>query len=348
MHCGSGVTAAVIAAVHPDAEVWAVDDRPANVERTDRLVTGAGLRNVMVLEAGPRRRRAATLRRHRRSSTMSSRPPTRPVGHGSPASSAGTSGLAGSSSSATARGSAGPRSSRYAASPRSSHRRGERPTGWQLRAIVDLLERLRAGGARYIVDRPAVSALVEQAGSMDGEQLSDILLTEHLEPMALADVAEWLTPTGEVFVGSAQSRALESPPTRRWSTFSKTRRTSRLREAFSDLVARPTFRIDMFRRGTALLPADEHRSMLLDLELVGLSAGTRPDGGALADDEVARAVDLLARRTGGRRRAGRGRRISAAHRARVAGPRAGPPAFRRLGLRRSSCLLRVEPMPGCA
>ena len=52
LRCGTGITAAVIAAAHPAAEIWAGDADPANVERAERLARTAGLRNLTVVENG--------------------------------------------------------------------------------------------------------------------------------------------------------------------------------------------------------------------------------------------------------------------------------------------------------
>ena len=51
LQCRSGVQAAVLAAVHPDAEILAYDREPAHVERARDLATTAGLDNLSVAEA---------------------------------------------------------------------------------------------------------------------------------------------------------------------------------------------------------------------------------------------------------------------------------------------------------
>ena len=49
--CRSGVQAAVLAAVHPEAEILAYDHDPAHVERARDLALAAGLDNLFVAEA---------------------------------------------------------------------------------------------------------------------------------------------------------------------------------------------------------------------------------------------------------------------------------------------------------
>ena len=167
---------------------------------------------------------------------------------------------------------------------------GERPAEWQRRAIIDLLERLRAGGASYVADRPAITALVELAESLDSDRFADVLLTEHLEPMAFADVAELLAPVGASFVSTARLGDLEMDADSPLHDLLADTQDEPLREAFRDLVTRPTFRIDMFRRGTAVPSAEATRAMLMELELVGL-AGAAP--AASDDDVLAAAVERL-------------------------------------------------------
>ena len=102
-------------------------------------------------------------------------------------------------------------------------------------------------------DRPAIAALVDQIAAMGHQELADVLLTEHLEPMALVDVAEWLAPTGARFIGSAlgdEGAPADSP----LLELLDDTQDENLREALRDLVARPTFRIDVFRRGGSPCP----------------------------------------------------------------------------------------------
>ncbi len=295
LHCGVGVTAAVIAAVHPAAEVWAVDDRPAMVERTDRLVASAALRNITVLEAGladdalpssidvaliddvvsttnssGRAQLAASIVRHVRPGGLVV------VGY----------------------------RTRIGWSEVIPLRclallfaqAGQVPVSWQRRAIVDLLVRLRAGGASYITDRSAVSALVELTESMEEEQLAEVLLTPHLEPMGFVDVAEWLAPSGAAFLGTARLGDLDIGDESPLHELLDDTQDDALREAFRDLITRATYRIDVFRRGSAPLPAETKEAMLLGLELVAIGerSPTRVDGDALEDDGLlTRAVDRL-------------------------------------------------------
>ena len=277
LHGGAGVTAAVIAAAHPDAQVWVVDDRAG--ER--RAGGSAGHQRGPVERDGPRsefhRRRAAELRRHRRWSTTSSRQPTMSDGP---------------SSRTIIRRRVRPgglvvvgyrtRIGWSEVVPLRClallfARAGQPPADWQRRAIVDMLERLRGVQARPTSStaRPSRRSWSWPA-SMDCEELADVLLTEHLEPMAFADVAEWLAPAGGSPVGSALLGDLDVDADSPFGDLLDDTQDEPLREAFRDLVT-PA---DVSHRRVPSRDAHSRpprwtRAMLMDLELVALS-GARP------------------------------------------------------------------------
>ncbi len=298
--CGPGVTAAVIAAAHPLAEVWAADGEPTNVERADRLATASGLANLTVLEANPTAR-----------TDSSALPASVDIAIVddlvSTTDEAGRAALATLLAQRVDPGGlvAVVYRTRIGWSEVIPLRRlallfapaGRSPAGWQARAIVDLLEQLRAGGAGYIAERPAVTTFVDQVATMGHQQLTDVLLTEHLEPMALVDVAEWLAPTGATFIGSAALGDQGAPADSPLLDLLDDTQDEHLREALRDLVGRPTFRIDVFRRGGAAMSAEAWRSTLMDLELVGLGEAGRAavDAGVnpVDDESVADAVERL-------------------------------------------------------
>ncbi len=269
MRCRSGITAAVIAAAHPDAEVWAMDPEPTNVERADRLASGAQLKNLTVLEApasagvgelpdsvdvlllddvvsttddaGRDALAVIVARRVRAGGLIAVAYRTKVVW------------------------------SEVAPVRRLALLLAARGGGDRLdqqAAIVELLQRLKSAGARYLLDRPMISELVDRAGEIEPDDLADVLMVEHLEPMALADVADWLAPTGATFIGSAGLDDVDSDSP--LVELLRDTQDTRLREALRDLAFRPAFRIDLFRRGTATLPVDVRTSLLMELELVGL------------------------------------------------------------------------------
>jgi hypothetical protein len=294
LQCRSGINAAVIAAAHPQADIVACDDEPANVERADRLATEARLGNLTVLETGSSNASAAL----------------GPVDIAllddivSTTDDTGRAGLAALVAGCVRAGGLivvvyRTRVAWAEVVPLRSLVRllgplRDRVSARQVGVVVHMLERLRSGGARYVVDRPAVSALVEHVASLHRDQVADVLMTEHLEPLALVDVAEWLAPTGAVFVGSGRlgdrDGAYGDAPL---IELLRDTHDVYLREALDDLAFRPSYRVDVFRRGAAVLPTEARRSLLMDLELVGLGSPERcddddDDSSGVIDDAVSR------------------------------------------------------------
>ena len=302
LRCGRGLNAAVIAAAHPEAEVWAGDDDPANTEHADGLARAAGLGNLTVIEPG-----ASTQAGH------SSLPPSVDIAlvddMVSTTDDAGRAAIAavidghvraGGLIAVTYR-------TRVVWSEvlpvrvlaRLLFSTQDRATSWEIAAFVAMVEQLRSAGARYLVDRPTVVALVEALATMDRDELDRVLLTEHLEPMGFVDVADWLASSGAAFVGSGRLGAdlrlgSESPLL---DLLDDTHDLS-LREALGDLATRPSFRVDVFRRGAARLSADARRSLLTNMELVAVDESADlldeviTEQPALAD-AVGRAVERL-------------------------------------------------------
>ena len=326
---------------------------PTNVERADRLATGAELKNLTVLEARFRRRRELPTPSISCCSTTSSPRPTTLVG---------------------------PRSRRSSpARPcRWTHRRrlpdegrlvrgrpaapfgaavrtsGAASADWQRRAIVEVLERL-SGCRRPLPPRPTDDLGARRSGrARSSDDLADVLLAEHLEPMALADVADWLAPTGATFIGSAGLGTSTSTQTRRWSNCSTTRRTSRCERRFG-ISRSSAFRIDLFRRGTAASARRRAPALLMELELVGLGRRCSEQPATMTCGDCRRTPR---RWTGDRgrpdRRGRRTRRRRSARHALLR--RAWPPTCRRLGSRSAatSCcslnryLADPEPTPAAS
>ncbi len=76
------------------------------------------------------------------------------------------------------------------------------------------------------------------------------LLTDHLEPLSLDRVIDWLRPTGSDYIGSLRLDDGVGPESPLGGLLADTA-DRRLREALHDLATRPAYRLDLFRRGSS-------------------------------------------------------------------------------------------------
>ena len=248
LQCRSGVQAAVIAAVHPDADVLAFDGDPANVERARHLATAAGLDNLSIAEAAELQRPmdatgdvdvlllddVVALSDDSRSGEIRDvvRRRVRP---------GGLVAVAYRTESAWAE-----------VAPL---RHLARQLGDTSR-FADMLTRLRDGGARYVTARPHVRDLVEQLLAGPPGIVEALLLEDRSEAASLEAVSSWLAPAGACFVGSARLSADELG--RPLAELLADTQDVELREQLRDIAERPPYRIDLFRRGRVSLDWETH------------------------------------------------------------------------------------------
>ena len=276
--------AAVLAAVHPGAEVLGYDHDPAHVERARDLAVAAGLDNLSIAEAANLHRlmdgaedvdlvllddvvalsneaRSAEIRDVVRRCvrpgglvavtyrTTSAWAEVAPLRHLARLLGVGT-------------GSGGDGCARF----------------------LEVLTRLRDGGARFMVDRPQVRVIVDELLGGGPGVVAALLVEDRSEPTSLAAMSSWLAPAGACFVGSA--RLDDDELGRPLSELLADTEDDELREQLRDIAERPVYRIDLFRRGEVLLDEATRRSLLLDLELVDLARRERRTGRRLLDDGV--------------------------------------------------------------
>jgi SAM-dependent methyltransferase len=279
--CRTGVTAAVVAACHPDAEVWALDDDPADIEQAQHLAGAARLDNLTVIERRTGRQGDVRLpavvdivvlddvistvgaaRRDELAEVIG-----RCVRPGGLVAVSYRS-LSGWAEIMPLR--------RLALLVGGSRDRTDRNV-----RVLDALRRLRDGGASFIRDRSTVSLLVDALVDGRVPGVERMLLSEHLEPMSFDHVARWLRPTGTVFVGSLRLGDELTPDTPLGELVADTA-DRHLREALHDIATRPAYRLDLFRRGSSPLTMAERGARLRTLELVPLGGGLH----ATADERL--------------------------------------------------------------
>ena len=279
LKCRSGVQAAVLAAVHPDAEILAYDDEPAHVERARDLAATAGLDNLSVAEAtNPQSAMqgagdvdilllddVVALSNEDRSAEIREVVRRRVRAGGLVAVSYRT-------TSAWAE---------VAPLRHLARQLGVGAGGDGTARFLELLLRLRDGGAKFIVDRPHVRDIIDELVGGGPGVVEALLVEERSEPASLAAVSSWLAPAGACFVGSARLGGAELG--RPLSELLADTQDDELREQLRDITERPVYRIDLFRRGKVLLDEDRRRSLLLDLELVDLAGGERRTVSQLLD-----------------------------------------------------------------
>jgi SAM-dependent methyltransferase len=268
--CGTGETAAVVAAAHPHAEVWAWDPELAHLEATRRLAEAAGLDNVVVHE-------------HR----------DLPLDlGGGPADVIVVQDVLVAASDAER--------DRIAAAVDATLRPGgllcttyATLVGWAEVAPVQSLlrrlvagrpdpasaaagalatvQRLREGGARFLAERPVVTAWLDHLAQLPVDELVARYLRGPFRPMSPAQVAATFAGSGCARIGSARlADDLDLPAGLRTAVDAAPDEV--VRETYRDLAARRTYRLDLHRRGRAPLADRDRDERVAALGLAGLAS----------------------------------------------------------------------------
>jgi hypothetical protein len=269
----SGVTPAVIAAVHPDATVWVWDWRPSSIESTRRLRDAAGLSNLVVnehpvlapqldgavadviavegvLDSAPDDIRDSVIN----AVSTSLRP-------------GGVACISYKTAVGWAEIAPVQRLIKYVAS-----RAGGDPIE-HIPEALDLLRTLEAGGARYLTERPIVAAWLRELHAMDPATIVAQYVERDLRPLSHAQVARDFAAIGCYFAGSAlitDDLGRDVPDALAPMIAATPQRT--LRETYSDVAVRRATRADIFRLGAARLTTTELGDALGQLELTAVSS----------------------------------------------------------------------------
>jgi precorrin-6B methylase 2 len=269
--CGTGELPAVVAAVHPEAEVWAWDFRPESVEAVRNLRDAARLTNLTVHErselpkdlggdvldfivvAGLLDAASDDQRDHVIEVIGSTLRPG---------------GLACVAYKTTV--------GWVEIAPvqrlmRAFANRDVRDSEARVANVLELLAQLRAGDAAYLIHRPVVAAWLDELAALDPATVEAEFLVDDLRPISHPEVSSALASASCSFVGSARlCDELELDVPRDLADLLDSAPTRALRETYRDLAVRRSSRMDVFRLGRARMSPDEQFTALAELELVGM------------------------------------------------------------------------------
>jgi len=283
--CGAGLTTAVVAAAHPRAQVWAWADRDEDLEATFRLARAAELANVEVHE---RLELPADLGGPADIVVIDDVLPASEEHRAEILAAVGASIRPGGLVCVSYRTTVG--WSEIAPVHRTLRRAAQGHNGRPddlVPSILGLLERLRAGGARHLTERPAVAAWVDGLLTADPADVA-AMLRDDLEPLSHAQLADALAEVCCGFVGSAQLLDdLDAAVPASLREMVATAGSPALREAYRDLAVRPSTRLDLFRRGPSHLSAGEVDAAIEQIRLVPIDAPTEADAPGGADELAA-------------------------------------------------------------
>jgi SAM-dependent methyltransferase len=271
--CAHGFTALTVAATSPQAEVWGFDFNPAHIESARRLADAAGLTNVHFVEASFADMAAMSASALPDFDIM--------VSHGvlSWISAANRTqlikvigqrlrpgGLAYVSYNVTTgwTGMIPLRRLMHMMSAASQDR-----TDQGVPAIMEFLDRLKAGGAAFFAAHPTLEARITDIRRQDPRYIAHEFLNADWHPMMFADVATDMAAAKCGYIGSATlSENIDgvSVPVGVVPLLNEARDPI-LRETLRDFGASQGFRRDLYRRGVDSMPLAEHATMLDDLRL---------------------------------------------------------------------------------
>jgi SAM-dependent methyltransferase len=272
--CGNGLSALIVAATNPHAEVWGFDFNPTHVENARAMAARAKLTNVTfeevsfealahgVLGAGDAFDMIVShgvlswisLENRRHLATIVGRR-LRPGGLAYLSYNVGT-GWAGVE----------PVRLLMRQLARIDHRRTDQAAA----GVFQVLDQLRTGGAAYFRAHPGLEARLEQMRAQDARYIAHEFLNHDWHPVMFADVAEAMEETKTSYIGSATvmenvdavavpegvQQVLQNTP------------DAAARETIRDLASAKSFRRDLWRKGGETLPAREHMALLDAMTLV--------------------------------------------------------------------------------
>ena len=280
--CGHGFTTLVVAAAHPEAEIWGFDFNPAHIESATRMAEAAGLSNAHFVEtsfADLAARAEASLPQfdfmasHGVVSWIS--PQNRKLLVDVIRQRLRPGGLAYISYNvATGWAAMVPvRQLMCMLSDVSSARTDQASV-----SALNFIDRMRQSGALFFQSNPRVEKRLEEIQRQDPRYIAHEYLNRDWNPLMFADMAEEMYEARCSFIGSATLNenvdALSAPDGMLPLLSEAGDRV--LRETLRDFGAAQSFRRDIYRRGLAPLAQSEHAGLLDELALAPLSQ-TVPD-----------------------------------------------------------------------
>jgi SAM-dependent methyltransferase len=272
--CGHGLTATIVAATCPHAEVWAFDFNPSHVESGRQLAAAAGLTNLHFQEASFADLAALPAGALPEFDFM--------VSHGvaswiSPDNRASLIRIVGqrlragglaylSYNVATGWAAIMPARMLMLTLLRSGHRRADQAAA----AIFDYLDILKDSGARFFAANPMVESRLTETRKQDSRYLAHEFLNADWHPLMFAEMAEAMKAVKCTYIGSAtltENINAISVPAQMMKLVTETTDPI-LRETLKDFGLAQSFRRDVYRRGTLPLIGTEYLRLLDQVELV--------------------------------------------------------------------------------
>lgn len=271
---GNGLSALIVAATHPHAEVWGFDFNPTHIENARAMAAQAKLTNVQFAEisfealahAAPDAWGAFDIivahgvlswisLENRRHLTAIIGGRLRPGGlaYLSYNVATGWSGVE-------------PIRLLMRQLAEADHRR----TDQSVAGIFQTVEQLRAGGAAFFRAHPALEARLEQMKAQDPRYVAHEFLNRDWHPVMFADVAEAMAETRTSYIGSATTMEnidAVAVPEGVLPVLAGTGDAA-MRETIRDLASAKNFRRDLWRKGGEPLTAQEHLALLDAMTLV--------------------------------------------------------------------------------
>lgn len=144
-----------------------------------------------------------------------------------------------------------------------------RRTDQSVGEIFQVIDQLRTGGATFFRAHPGLEARLEQMKAQDPRYLAHEFLNRDWHPVMFADVAEAMREARTQYIGSATTMEnidAVAVPEGVLPVLAKTT-DAMVRETIRDLASAKNFRRDLWRKGGETLPVQEHLAMLDTLML---------------------------------------------------------------------------------
>lgn len=266
--CGNGMSALIVAATCPHAEVYAFDFNPAHIESSRDLAAKAGLTNMHFREASFAQIAALPDDALPAFDFI--------VSHGvlswiSPENRAALTGIVGqrlragglaymSYNVSTGWGPMVPLRALMRMLAQASPER----TDLAVPGIWATLDRLKDAGAAFFAANPSLEARLDNLRKQDPRYLAHELLNQDWHPLMFADVAGPMADAKCAYIGSAtlaENIDLIGVPAGVQPLIAEAK-DLRLRETLRDFGSAQSFRRDIYRRGTPALPMPEHHRLL--------------------------------------------------------------------------------------
>jgi SAM-dependent methyltransferase len=283
--CGNGFTTLAVAASCPQAEVWGFDFNPAHIEFASGLAARAGLTNVHFTETSFADLAAlpepalpefdfmvshgvlswiSPENRHHLVATIGRRLKPGGVSYLSYNVTTGWTSMV-------------PVRALMRALAEASPER----TDLAVPGVLDFIDRLKQGGAAFFTANPAIETRLKDIRLQDARYIAHEYLNQDWHPLAFAEIAGEMAEAKCRFIGSAtlaENIDSVSVPAGVAPILAETRDPF-LRETLRDIGCAQAFRRDLYRKGTAPMPAAEQQAMIEALSLIGLGQAV-PEGGA--------------------------------------------------------------------